>query len=41
MEIIGRDRRYDDYGNKEARLVYRGNKMMPWISKEMPRSKPY
>jgi hypothetical protein len=34
--IIGWDRRYDQYENGEARLVYRGDKMMLWISKKIP-----
>jgi hypothetical protein len=28
LKIIGWDRRYDDYENGEARLVYRDNKMI-------------
>jgi hypothetical protein len=28
LRIIGWDRRYDDYENGEARLVYRDNRMM-------------
>jgi len=30
MKIIGWDRRYDQYGNREARLVYRGGEMILW-----------
>jgi len=41
MRIIGWDRRYDQYDNGEARLVYRDNKMMLWISKKTPRPEPY
>jgi IS605 OrfB family transposase len=41
IEIIGGDRRYDCYENGEARLVYRGDKMMLWISKRIPKPKPY
>jgi putative transposase len=41
LSIIGWDRRYDQYENGEARLVYRGDKMMLWISKKIPRPKPY
>jgi IS605 OrfB family transposase len=41
LKIIGRDRRYDEYENEEARLVYRDGKMMLWISKKIPRPKPY
>jgi transposase len=41
LRIIGWDKRYDDYENGEARLVYRDNKMMLWISKKIPRPEPY
>jgi hypothetical protein len=41
LRIIGWDRRYDGYENEEARLVYRGDKMMLWISKKAPKLKPY
>jgi IS605 OrfB family transposase len=41
LSIIGWDRRYDQYENGEARLVYRGDKMMLWISKKIPRPEPY
>jgi putative transposase len=41
LSIIGWDRRYDGYENGEARLVYRGDKLMLWISKRIPRPKPY
>jgi IS605 OrfB family transposase len=41
LKIIGWDRRYDQYENGEARLGYRGDKMMLWISKKIPRPKPY
>jgi hypothetical protein len=41
LRIIGWDRRYDQYKNKEARLVYREGKMILWISKRIPRPKPY
>jgi IS605 OrfB family transposase len=41
LRIIGWDRRYDDYENGEARLVYRGDKMMLWISKKISKPKPY
>jgi IS605 OrfB family transposase len=41
MKIIGWDRRYDQYENREARLVYRGDKMMLWISKKIPKPQPY
>jgi len=41
LEIIGWDRRYDEYENREARLVYRGGEMILWISKRIPRLEPY
>ncbi|MDT7889894.1 MAG: transposase, partial [Desulfurococcales archaeon] len=41
LEIISWDRRYDGYENGEARLVYRDNKMMLWISKKIPKPQPY
>jgi len=41
LKIIGWDRRYDQYENGEARLVYRGDKMMLWISKKVPKPKAY
>jgi IS605 OrfB family transposase len=41
LKIIGWDRRYDGYENGEARLVYRGDKMILWISKKIPRPEPY
>jgi IS605 OrfB family transposase len=41
LKIIGWDRRYDQYENREARLVYRDNKMMLWISKKIPKPEPY
>jgi len=37
LSIIGWDRKYDDYENGEARLVYREGKMMLWISKRVPK----
>jgi len=37
LKIIGWDRRYDEYENREARLVYREGKMILWISKRIPR----
>ena len=39
LKIIGWDRRYDEYENREARLVYRGGEMILWISKRIPRPK--
>jgi len=41
LRIIGCDRRYDQYENREARLVYREGKMILWVSKRIPRPKPY
>ncbi len=41
LRIIGWDRRYDGYENREARLVYRGGEMILWISKRIPRPKQY
>jgi len=41
LKIIGWDRRYDGYENGEARLVYRGDKMILWISKKAPKPQPY
>jgi len=41
LRIIGWDRRYDQYENREARLVYKEGKMILWISKRIPRPKPY
>jgi IS605 OrfB family transposase len=41
LKIIGWDRRYDGYENREARLVHRGDKMILWISKKIPKPKPY
>jgi IS605 OrfB family transposase len=41
LRIIGWDRRYDNYENREARLVYRREKMILWISKKIPKPKKY
>jgi putative transposase len=41
LSIIGWDKRYDDYEDGEARLVYRGDKMVLWISKKIPKPEPY
>ena len=41
MKIIGWDRRYDQYENREARLVYKEGEMILWISKRIPRPKQY
>jgi IS605 OrfB family transposase len=41
LRIIGWDRRYDNYKNREARLVYKKDKMILWISKRIPKPKKY
>jgi hypothetical protein len=41
LKNIGWDRRYDEYENGEARLVYRGGEMVLWISKRIPKPQPY
>ena len=41
LKIIGWDRRYDQYENREARLVYREGRMILWISKRILRPKQY
>jgi IS605 OrfB family transposase len=41
LRIIGWDRRYDGHENGEARLVYRDDKMMLWISKKISKPQPY
>jgi len=41
LKIIGWDRRYDNYENREARLVYRRDKLFLWISKRIPKPKKY
>ena len=41
LKIIGWDRRYDDYENREARLVYKNDKMILWISKRVPKPLKY
>jgi len=41
LRIIGWDRRYDNYKNREARLIYRREKMILWISKKIPKPKKY
>jgi len=37
LRIIGWDRRYDNYENRGARLVYRDNKMFLMITKRVPK----
>jgi IS605 OrfB family transposase len=41
LKIIGWDRRYDNYENREARLVYKRDKLFLWISKKIPKPKKY
>jgi hypothetical protein len=41
LKIIGWDERYDEYENREARLVYRERRTILWISKRISRPKPY
>ena len=41
LKIIGWDRRYDQYENREARLVYREERMILWISKRIPKPEQY
>ena len=41
MKIIGWDRRYDQYENREARLVCREWEMVLWISKRIPSPEQY
>jgi len=41
LRVIGWDRRYDEYKNREARLVYRRDKLFLWISKRIPKPKKY
>jgi len=39
LKIVGWDRRYDSYENREARLVYRNNEMFLLITKKVPKPK--
>jgi IS605 OrfB family transposase len=41
LKIIGLYRRYDDYKNREARLIYKRDKLFLWISKKIPKPKKY
>jgi len=41
LRIIGWDKRYDDYENREARLVYKNDKMILWVSKKIPKPPKY
>jgi len=40
LRIVGWDRRYDSYEIREARLVYKGNKMFLMVTKRIPKPKP-
>lgn len=40
LKIIGWDRRYDNYEDRETRLAYRGGKMFLMITKRVPKPKP-
>jgi len=40
LKIIGCNRMYDSYENREARLVYRDGKMFLMITKKMPKPEP-
>jgi IS605 OrfB family transposase len=41
LRVIGRDRRYDDFPNREARLVFRDGEFTLYISKRVPRPAKY
>jgi len=41
LKIIGWDKRYNEYENREARLVYKEGKIILWISKRIPKPKQY
>jgi len=41
LKIIGWDRRYDSYPNREARLVFRDNKFILYIFKRIPKPAKY
>jgi len=41
LEIIGWDRRYDSYPNREARLVYRNGEFFLMITKQIPKPSKY
>jgi len=41
LKIVGWDRRYDGFPNKEARLVFRDNKFILYIFKRIPKSTKY
>jgi len=41
LKILGWDRRYDQYQNREARLIYRGGETYLMITKRIPKPEPY
>ena len=41
LRIIGWDRRYDQYDNREARLVFRDGEFILYISKHAPKPSKY
>jgi hypothetical protein len=41
LRMIGWDGRYDNYDNKEARLIYKRDKLFLWISKRIPKPNKY
>ena len=41
LKVIGWDRRYDNYESREARLTYKGGKMVLWVSKRIPKLDSY
>jgi len=41
LKIIGWDKRYDQYENREARLVYRDGVMILWVSKNVLKPSKY
>jgi len=41
LKVIGWDRRYDNYESGEARLTYKGGKMVLWVSKRIPKPESY
>ena len=41
IQIVGWDRRYDQYPSREARLVYHGGEMHLYITKQVPKPEEY
>ena len=41
LRVIGWDRRYDDFPNREARLVFRGGRFALYVAKRVPRPAKY